>query len=309
MANLNQKSLYFEKLAFLFSKYPKIIIVQADNVGSNQIQKCRKALQKSSILIMGKNSIIKKVLKKQIEKNPNMQDLYDFTTGNVGLIFTKNDPFEIKKILKENRIPAPAKVGQIAQNEVIIPAGPTELPPDGTSFFQALNIPTKIQKGQIEIQDPIKLIEKGKVVGNSEAALLKKLNIVPFSFELQIKLVFDTDVCYKPTVLEITKEQLTESSLAIFSKLNLVAYSISYPTRFTIKNTIKKISTNLTLISHVIGYKPPKKNDYDDKNPILEKNKEEFPKNEPENDIQEPKNNKEENEENSEEDFGLGLFD
>jgi len=255
MSTLIQKSLYFEKLAFLFSKYPRIIIVQADNVGSTQIQNCRKALQKSSILVMGKNSIIKKVLKKQIEKNPDMQDLYEYATGNIGLIFTKNDPFEIKKILKENRIPAPAKVGQIAQNEVIIPAGPTELPPDGTSFFQALNIPTKIQKGQIEIQDPIRLIEKGKIVGNSEAALLKKLNIVPFSFELQIKLVFDTDVCYKPTVLEITKEHLTESSLDVFSKLNLIANSISYPTSFTIKNTFKKISANLKLISHVIGYK------------------------------------------------------
>mmetsp|Transcript_33803 Transcript_33803/g.85476 ORF Transcript_33803/g.85476 Transcript_33803/m.85476 type:complete len:258 (-) Transcript_33803:1253-2026(-) len=257
---------------------------------------------------MGKNTIIKKVLKKQIEKNPNLQDLYEYTTGNIGLIFTKNDPFEIKKILKENRIPAPAKVGQIAQNEVIIPAGPTELPPDGTSFFQALNIPTKIQKGQIEIQDPIKLIEKGKIVGNSEAALLKKLNIVPFSFELQIKFVFDTDVCYKPSVLEITKEQLIESSLSIFSKLNFIAISIHYPTSFTIQNTTKKISTNLTLISHSIGYRPQTKKG-ENKNSILEKEENETQKTELENSFQELENENNQIEENSEEDFGLGLFD
>jgi large subunit ribosomal protein LP0 len=301
---LIEKTLFFEKLAFLFSKYPKIIIVDADNVGSNQIQKCRKALQKNSILVMGKNSIIKKVLKKQIEKNPNMQDLYESAKGNVGLIFTRNDPFEIKKILKENQIPAPAKVGQIAQNDVIIPAGPTELPPDGTSFFQALNIPTKIQKGQIEIQDPIKLIEKGKIVGSSEAALLKKLNIVPFSFELQIKLVFDTDVCYKPSILEITKEQLTESFNEIFSKLNLLALSSSYPNLFTLKKSFKKISNNLLFISHAIGYKLEKKTDKVD-NSFLKIQKEKDQKPESEKDSPRP----EIIPENSEEDFGLGLFD
>lgn len=245
-----KKSLYFEKLAYLFSKYPKIIIIKADNVGSSQIQKCRKALEKSSILIMGKNTIIKKVLKKEIEKNPNLEELYDYTVGNIGLIFTREDLQEIKQILKNNKIPAPARVGQIAQNDVTIPAGPTEIPPEGTSFFQALNIATKIQRGQIEIQDPIKLIEKGKVVGESESALLKKLNIVPFSFELEIQLIFDSEVCYKPSVLDINACNLKISMSKILSDLNFIGFSISYPTSLSIKNNIQKTRKNLVILKN-----------------------------------------------------------
>lgn len=254
METNSKKSLYFEKLAYLFSKYSKIIIIKADNVGSNQIQKCRKALEKNSILIMGKNTIIKKVLKKEIEKNPTLEELYDYTVGNIGFIFTKAEILDIKKILRENKIPAPAKAGQIAQCEVVIPAGPTEIPPEGTSFFQALNIPTKINKGQIEIQDPIKLIEKGKTVGDSEAALLKKLNIVPFSFELEIQLIFESGVCYKPNILEISSDQILKSMEQKSCELNYLSIPISYPTVFSIKNTNKKVKAELLILENLISF-------------------------------------------------------
>jgi large subunit ribosomal protein LP0 len=248
-----KKSLYFEKLAYLFSKYSKIIIIKADNVGSNQIQNCRKMLEKNSILVMGKNTIIKKVLRKEIEKNPKLEELYDYTVGNIGLIFTKAEILEVKKILKENKIPAPAKAGQIAQCEVTIPAGPTEIPPEGTSFFQALNIPTKINKGQIEIQDPIKLIEKGKIVGDSEAALLKKLNIIPFSFELEIQLIFEAGVCYKPEILDISSDKIIRNMDQKFSELNYLSVSIYYPTVFSIKNTTKKVIAELLALKELIS--------------------------------------------------------
>lgn len=253
MSSQFKKSLYFEKLVFLFSRYSKLIIVQADNVGSTQIQKCRKALMKSSILIMGKNTIIKKVLKKQIEKKPPLNDLYSYIKGNIGIIFTTNDPHQIRKILKENKIPAPARIGQVAQNDVIIPAGPTEITPDGTSFFQALNISTKIQRGQIEIQDPIKLIEKGKIIRSSEAALLKKLNVVPFSFELQILQIFDTDLCYGPSVLDITNQQIIELSGKLTIDLNSVSFSIRYPIFFYLRISLKIIFSALSFLRVLIG--------------------------------------------------------
>mmetsp|Transcript_16782 Transcript_16782/g.41017 ORF Transcript_16782/g.41017 Transcript_16782/m.41017 type:complete len:279 (+) Transcript_16782:301-1137(+) len=251
---LVKKSLYFEKLVYLFSKYPRILIVQADNVGSNQIQKCRKSLKDNSILIMGKNSIIKKVLRKQIEKNSSFEEFYTHTSGNVGLIFTKLDPFQIQKILKDNKIPAAARIGQIAQHDVIIPAGPTEISPDGTSFFQALNIPTKIQRGQIEILDPVKIIEKGKIVGSSEAALLKKLNLVPFSFELEIRQIFDTHTCYDPSFLEITSEKLIYVTKEVVSDLNFISLSIQFPTYSLFKNSVQEIFSILILLGTNIGY-------------------------------------------------------
>jgi len=184
MNSLEKKTLYFKRFDHLFSEYSRIILVNIENISSNQFKKCRKSMGKHSILILGKNKIIKKVLNEHLKKKPELSKLLPFLSGNVGFIFTKMEPLQIKKILLDNKVPAEAKVGQIASDDVTIPAGITNISPDGTSFFQALNIPTKISKGLIEIQNQFKIITKGEQIGNSEVNLLQKLNIIPFSHSL-----------------------------------------------------------------------------------------------------------------------------
>ncbi len=57
------------------------------------------------------------------------------------------------------------------------------------SCSQALNIPTKINKGTVEITTDCPLVKTGEKVGASEATLLAKLGIKPFSYGLVIQLV------------------------------------------------------------------------------------------------------------------------
>ncbi len=65
------------------------------------------------------------------------------------------------------QVAAPARAGALAPVDVSIPAQVTNLGPEKTSFFQALQIPTKITRGTIEIIvrrykkiDPFNLITK-----------------------------------------------------------------------------------------------------------------------------------------------------
>ena len=81
--------------------------------------------------------------------------------GNTGIIFSNGDLSEIKKVLDQQSREAPAKVGATAPDEVWIRAGSTGLDPKQTSFFQQLNIPTKIVKTQIEIVADKKIISAG----------------------------------------------------------------------------------------------------------------------------------------------------
>merc|ERR1719258_156344 len=110
-----------------------------------------------------------------------MNDIEPLVSGNVGFVFTNDDLGPIRDLILANRVPAPAKPGTIAPTSVTVPSGPTGCDPGQTSFFQVLQIPTKIVKGQIEITTPMNLIKKGDKVGASEAALLLKLSIRPFS--------------------------------------------------------------------------------------------------------------------------------
>lgn len=127
--------------------YPKCFIVGADNVGSKQMQQIRISLRGSGIVLMGKNTMMRKAIKRHIERNPALEKILPHIKGNVGFVFTRGDLVEVRDKLLENKVRAPARAGAIAPLPVVIPAQNTGLGPEKTSFFQALSIPTKISKG------------------------------------------------------------------------------------------------------------------------------------------------------------------
>lgn len=50
-----RKKEYFTKLSNLLVDYKKVLIVAANNVGSNQLQRVRQELRGKAVLLMGKN--------------------------------------------------------------------------------------------------------------------------------------------------------------------------------------------------------------------------------------------------------------
>ena len=68
---MEKKGAYTRKLRRLMDEYSKILIVQADNVGSNQLQQIRQGLRGDSVILMGKNTLMKKALNFHIEETGN----------------------------------------------------------------------------------------------------------------------------------------------------------------------------------------------------------------------------------------------
>merc|ERR1712025_1421967 len=168
------KANYFTKLAELLEEYPRCFIVGADDVGSKQMQEIRIALRGKAVVLMGKNTMMRKVIRGQLDKNPDLEKLLPHVKMNVGFVFTKMELTEIRDLLLANKKEAPAKAGAIAPIDVTIPAQNTGMGPEKTSFFQALSIPTKIT---IEIIQDVPIIKVGDKVGASEATLLNMLKI------------------------------------------------------------------------------------------------------------------------------------
>merc|ERR1711956_91629 len=128
--------------------------------------------------------------------------------NNVGFVFTKEDLTEVRTMLLQNKVQAPARAGALAPLDVKVPAQGTTLGPEKTSFFQALSIPTKITRGMIEITSNVPLLRTGVKVGPSEAALLNMLNIRPFEYGFDILNVYDSGSVFDPCILDITAEDL-----------------------------------------------------------------------------------------------------
>lgn len=227
-----KKVAYDQKLCQLLDEYSQILIAAADNVGSNQLQSIRKGLRGDSVVLMGKNTMMKRSIRMHSEKTGNnaFLNLIPLLVGNVGLIFTKGDLKEVSEEVAKYKVGAPARVGLVAPVDVVVPPGNTGLDPSQTSFFQVLNIPTKINKGTVEIITPVELIKKGDKVGSSEAALLAKLGIRPFSYGLVVLTVYDNGSVFNPEVLDLTEDDLVEKFAIGVSMVTALSLAISYPT-------------------------------------------------------------------------------
>jgi len=232
------KANYFTRIGNLLSEYPKCFLVSADNVGSKQMQQIRIALRGRAEVLMGKNTMMRKAIRGQIQQNPTLEKLMNHIVGNIGFVFTKEDLNDIRDVLTSNQKEAPAKAGAIAPVDVFVAKVNTGLGPEKTSFFQALAIPTKITKGTIEILSDIHLIKKGEKVGASEATLLGMLKIYPFHYGLVCKTVYDNGSIYSPDILDIKPEDLISKFMSGIGNIAALSLEIGYPTVASVPHSI-----------------------------------------------------------------------
>lgn len=244
-----RKQAYFAKLIELLDKYPRLLIVGCDNVGSSHMQQIRKSLRGKAILLMGKNTMIRKAIKGHLTKNPALENLLPHLKENVGFVFTDGRLDEVRARIEESKVAAPARAGSIAPIDVIIPAGPTGLDPSQTVFMQTLNIATKINKGQIDIINDIHLIKKGEKVGQSEATVCQKLNINPFKYGLIPRQVYDSGVVFPPEVLDITDDDVLSKSRQSILSLTALSLAAGVPTSLSIPHNFVNAFRKLVSIA------------------------------------------------------------
>ncbi|GAQ11281.1 60S acidic ribosomal protein P0 [Aspergillus lentulus] len=224
------KAAYFDKLKSLLDEYNTVFIVGVDNVSSQQMHEIRVALRGQAVVLMGKNTMVRRAIKGFITDNPEYERLLPHVKGNVGFIFTNGDLKDVKAKILANRVAAPARAGAVAPADVWIPAGNTGMEPGKTSFFQALGVPTKIARGTIEITTDLKLVEAGAKVGPSEATLLNMLNISPFTYGMTIAQVYDNGQCFPADVLDIEESQLLDAFSSAIKTITTVSLALNYPT-------------------------------------------------------------------------------
>lgn len=215
-----RKQKYRIKMESLMAEYRNLMVIGVDNVGSNQMQKVRIALRGKAVILMGKNTIMRKVIRDSLDKYPQYEQLLPYIRGNMGLCMTNGDLGEIRKIILESKVPAAAKTGATAPVDVWVPAGPTGLDPGQTSFFQALDIATKIARGSIEIINRYHLIKEGDKVSASAVALLGKLNILPFFYGITTSVVLDEGSLYEAKFLDMDEAAVLSK---FFTGVNMIA--------------------------------------------------------------------------------------
>jgi len=251
---------YAAKLNEYLDTFQQAISISVDNVGSKTLALQRKKLRKRNIhILMGKNTIIRKVLALRAEKleaegkmkqSLNAVRLQTLIAGNIGLVFIpKTESIAgLRDEITSDKIQTSAKAGVTAPSSVIVPAGPTGQDPSQTSFFQALDIPTKINRGQVEIVSDVKLITEGEKVGRSAAELLVMLNIKPFYYGIEVVSVYDKGEVYPAAVLDISPSDVAAAFNTGVREVAALCLALNYPTAASVPHSIMDAYKNMLAI-------------------------------------------------------------
>lgn len=251
-----RKTKLIARLNEYLATYNNVLLVGVDNVGSQQMQDVRFSLRGKAAVLLGKNTLMRKVIRDYIAKSGNqkLEALLPYVVGNMGFVFTNTNLNDVRKEILSKKIPAAARVGSIAPNDVVVPAGSTGLDPGQTSFFQVLNIATKIVKGAIEILNPVTLIKTGDKVTASHVSLLDKLNIRPFQYGLSVNTVYEDGNVYDAKVLDMSPEDVLGKFMAGVSKVAAVSLAIGYPTTASLPHIVGNAVQKVLAIALATDY-------------------------------------------------------
>lgn len=249
-----QKEAWFEKLNELFDSYPSIFIVNVDNVGSQQMHQIRASLRGKAVVLMGKNTMVRRAIRQIVSEKPQFEKLMPHVKGNIGFVFTDGGLKEIREAILANRVAAPARAGAFAPLDVIVSAGNTGMEPGKTAFFQALQIPTKIARGTIEIVSDVKVVTAGTRVGTSEATLLNMLNISPFTYGMSVVQIFDNGNVFESSVLDIDENDLVKQFASGIKQIAAISLALNFPTIASVAHSLVNSYKNLLNISLATDY-------------------------------------------------------
>jgi large subunit ribosomal protein L10 len=224
----------------LIDSHSVIGIVDLLNIPAKQMQEMRRSLIGKAKIKMSKKNLIDLALKDSNSKE-NIAELSPYMEGQPAIVFTDLNPFRLFKILEDSKTPAPAKIGAVASEDIIIPAGDTGFEPGPfLGELQQIGVAAKIDKKKIVVSKDHVIVKAGETVSKNVASALARLNINPMEVGINLKVAYENDTIYSSNLLSIDVDKTIEDiKHAFIGALNLSINGSIYT-----KKTISPIISN-----------------------------------------------------------------
>jgi len=227
---LIRKAEKVEEIKNLLKKYKVIGIARLHKVRAAQLQELRKRLKETAYLQVIKNTLVERAIS-ELNDLPNIESLKEHLKGSNLFLFTDLNPFKLALILEKSKVRGFAKAGDVASEDIVVPAGNTGLAPGPIiSQLGSVGIPTRIESGSVWINKDTVVAKKGEVISQSLAAVLSKLGIKAIEAGLSLKVVYDNGLIIPEEKLVIDLEEYQQ----MIGEAHVEAFNLSlnaaYPT-------------------------------------------------------------------------------
>jgi len=218
-----QKKETVKQFAKLLLDYPIVGAVDMENMPAAQLQQMRAQLRDTVVLLMAKRRLLTIAINQVKDKKKGIEQLLPHLKGMPALLFTKENPFKIYKIIQKSKSPAPAKAGQTAPRDVKVSAGPTTFAPGPViGELGSCGIKAGIEAGKVVIKQDAVVVQEGQVISEKIAGILGRLGIQPMEIGLNIVAVYEEGTIYSKNILAVDeKEYINKVSTAARWAFNL----------------------------------------------------------------------------------------
>ncbi len=238
-----------ENIAEMISNYPVVGIVSLYKIPTSALQKIKNELKGKAKIKVSKKSILIRALEKK-----GIKELEKFMEGQIGLILTDMNPYKLLFYLQKKTTNAPAKPGDVAEDDIVVPAGPTEIPAGpAISTLTKVKIPAKVEGGKIAIQKDTVVAKKGDVISEDLAAALNLLKIEPMKIGLKLLGVWENGKVYGGDQLDVTEDEIIENLNSAYSTAVKLSIGLGFPTKETIELLLQKAYMNAKALSEEVG--------------------------------------------------------
>ena len=245
-----------DKLATTINDSEMIGLVNVEGVGARQLEGIRTSLRGSAVIKMARNTLMIRALEKS--KKRGIETLIEHVKGPVAFVFSDQDPFVLSKFLSENKTAAPAKGGQIAPNDIIVPAMNTGVAPGPfISELAGLKIPSRVKGGVIHITDDTVAVKAGDVISNAMALMLSRLGIEPMELQLKLIAAYSDGAVLTSDSFDIDLEELFSQVIAGHQYAINLSVNACIPTEETVPLIIAKANMEAKSLALHIGFFVP----------------------------------------------------
>lgn len=216
-----------EQIEGNLSTYKMVAAANLQQVRSSQIHEVRKKLRGKVQFLVAKNTLVKRAAEES--KKENIGRFTEKLLGSRILLFSDIAPHSLVLLLNKNKVRVPAKAGDVATGEILIPAGNTGLPPGPViSEFGEAKVPTKIESGSIWVSKDTVVSRKGDAISPKLASVLSKLGIKPMELGLSLTAAYDQGVVYAEEDLKVDLDEYRTNLRQAASQAFNVAVNTGY---------------------------------------------------------------------------------
>lgn len=253
-----QKKNAVDALIKLFGTYSAVAVVNLEGLPSAQFQRLRASLGSELQIVMSKKSVIKLAVAAVKGKLAGIDQLTSFLVGMPALIFTNQNPFKLANLLNKSKSKAPAKPGQTAPYDIVIPAGPTSFAPGPIiSELASVGIKAGVEGGKITVKVPSTVVREGEKIKPKVAEVLAKFNIQPMEIGLNLVSAYEKGIIYDRKVLSVDPATYIKELISAALESRAVALQIGFPAAETIVLLITKSAREARHIAKEFGIMVP----------------------------------------------------